>query len=344
MRLLRSPLIHFLVIGLFIFALQVWRMTERSSDLPVNTQSITMDAAKISELRLSFQQQVGRDANGRELERMIATEVDEEILFREAIDNGLIKGDGGIHARLVQKMLFLDDAARFEDFGDLITRAISLGLHQDDIVVRRILIQKMRRHAGRLDPEQRPSEDEIEQAYQRRSEEFREPDRRTLVHVFLSADRRGAKLGQDATALLEQLTTNPLSLQEAIALGDPFPLGHRLEKRSERDLQRSFGVSFGRDVFKSALNRWSRPIPSAYGQHLVWNVNAFPGNLPPLHEVVGRIRSEMEQERRDQRLEEFLTDQRSRYEIDIDIEADLARAPESTHTQKTPGPTPAENE
>lgn len=342
MRLLRSPLVHFSVIGLSLFALQMWRVGERTSDLRPNTQRITIDEARISELRLTFHRQVGRNPNGRELDRMIAAEVDEEILFREALDQGLIVGDGGIQARLVQKMLFLDDGARFEDAGDLIKRAISLGLHQDDIVVRRILIQKMRRHAGRLPPDQIPSDDEIEQAYQRRSEEFREPDRRTLVHVFLSADRRGARLDADAAALLEQLTTNTITLQEAVALGDPFPLGHRLEKRSEHDLQRSFGVAFGRDVFQSALNRWSHPISSAYGQHLVWTVEAFPGNLPSLHKVAGRIRSEMDRERRDQRLEEFLTNQRNRYEIDI--EAGLAFVPESSPAPEAPSPASAVNE
>jgi hypothetical protein len=341
MRLLRSPLVHFSVIGLSIFALQMWRVGERSSDLRPNTQRIAIEETKISELRLTFHRQVGRNPNGRELDRMIAAEVDEEILFREALDNGLIEGDGGIQARLVQKMLFLDDGARFEDAGDLITRAMSLGLHQDDIVVRRILIQKMRRHAERLQPDQRPSDDDIEQAYQRRSEEYRKPDRRTLVHVFLSEDRRGARRDADATALLEQFTTNTLTLQEAVALGDPFPLGHRLEKRSESDLQRSFGVAFGRDVFQSALNRWSHPISSAYGQHLVWSLEAFPGKLPPLHEVAGRIRSEMVRERRDQRLEEFLTNQRHRYEIDI--AADLALVPESNGAPEAPGPASAEN-
>jgi hypothetical protein len=237
-------------------------------------------------------------------------------------------------------MLFLDDGARFEDRNDLIARAVSLGLHQDDIVVRRILIQKMRRYAGRLAPEQRPSDTDVEHAYQLRMEDFREPDRRTLVHVFLSADRRRAHLDQDATDLLEQLETDDFTLQEAVALGDPFPLGHRLEKRSERDLQKTFGVDFGRDVFESSIQRWSPPISSAYGQHLVWSEAAFPGELPALQEVAHRIRSEMERERRERRLEDFLKDQRSQYEIDIDTDFPRIRPPENA--SRTPGPAIAE--
>lgn len=321
MNFLRSPLVHFLLFGLLIFAAQIWHSQgEREEVEPTapTSLSISIDSEKIDELIATYQRQMGRIPGEKELEVMIAAEIDEEILYREALALGFIEKDGGIQSRLIQKMLFLESGAKLEDAKQLLARAIALDLHRDDIVVRRILVQKMRLHGSRLTSNEMPSDEEVVQAYRNRREGLREPDRRDVTHVFLSADRRGTHVADEAQSLRTQILDSTLSPTHAIALGDPFPLGHRLEARSELDLRRSFGAQFGRQVFEAPIEAWSPPITSAYGQHLVWTSKLRAGTIPPLEIVTDRIRSDLERDRRKQKLEALLRRERNRYTIVIE--------------------------
>jgi peptidyl-prolyl cis-trans isomerase C len=321
MNFLRSPLVHFLLFGGLIFVLQIWRLQvdpEREAEADPDALVISIDSEKIDELRTTYHRQMGRAPSARELEVMVATEVDEEILYREALALGFIEEDGAIQTRLIQKMLFLESEANLEDARDLLARALSLGLHRDDIVVRRILVQKMRLHGSRLAPEEKPSDEEVAQTYHDRRESLREPDRRDLIHVFLSADQRRNHTVDDARVLRTRILEAKISATEAIALGDPFPLGHRLEARSELDLRRSFGTDFGRHVFADPIETWSFPIASAYGQHLVWTSQFRPGTIPPFEAVAGRIRGELERDERKRKLEVMLQRERIRYTIAIE--------------------------
>ncbi len=326
MSLLRSPLIHFLLLGGLIFSVQIWRSQEdadRQATIEPASLSISIDSEKIDELRANYQRQMGRLPMAKELDVMIAAEIDEEILYREAQARGFIEGDGGIQTRLIQKMLFLEPTAKLEEASDLLERALDLGLHRDDIVVRRILVQKMRLQGSRLTPDEAPSDEEVARDYQARRESFREPDRRDLTHVFLSADRRRGHAADDARSLRTRILEEHISAAQAVASGDPFPLGHRLQARSELDLERSFGADFGRNVFGEPIERWSLPIASAYGQHLVWTSIHHSGAIPKLETVAGRIRGELERERRERKLEDFLQRERNRYTIVVETTGDL---------------------
>ena len=61
--------------------------------------------------------------------------------------------------------------------------------------------------------------------------------------------------------------------------------------------------------------RWTGPIPSAYGAHLVLVESVEPGVVPPLATVANRLRLEIEEERREANLEALLSDLRSLYRV-----------------------------
>jgi hypothetical protein len=313
-NLFRSPLLHFLSIGAILFAVQGWRL---ASELPNASapHPIEIPASRLEEMQRTFSDQMGRRPDSSEIESMIAAEVDEEILYREALARGLLERDGGVQTRLIQKMLFLEGGTQIEDAPTLLSRAVELGLHREDVVVRRILVQKMRLIGSSLSPAQRPSSEDIEEAYESERERLRAPDRRSLVHVFVSRDRRGKATNAAALALRERLVAEAISFDRAPGLGDPFPLGHRLERRSQRDLERSFGARFGASTFALPLGQWSDPIASAYGVHLVRIEEAEAGQLPPLSVVSDRLRLQLEERRRDKNLDALLSDLRTRYKV-----------------------------
>ena len=314
----RSPLFHFLLLGLLIFVVQVGYSSREEATRVPQSQPISIDRAKVEELESSFRQQAGRGPTERDLAMMVAAEVDEEILYREALARNFLARDRGIEARLIQKMLFLETGARIEDSEKLLERAIALGLHREDIVVRRILVQKMRLHESRLEPGERPSRADVEEAFAQNSDRFREASRRSGTHVFLSSDRRGAETSGDARLLREHLVNSAIPPSEAVLLGDPFPLGHELAHRSEQELENSFGRHFGREVFESPFETWSGPIASAYGQHLIWVSTVQPERPKSIEDVEDRIRGELERDRREEKLRAFLRAARDRYEIAIE--------------------------
>jgi len=311
---IRSPFLHFLVLGSLLFAVNSAREASVATDEAAASR-IEIDAEKVDMLIQDFASQMGRRPEPPEIERLLASEIDEEILFREAIDRGLLERDGGVQTRLIQKMLFLEGETKIEEAGALLRRAVELELHKDDIVVRRILIQKMRLYGSMLTAEEQPSNEEIAARYAETRESLREDDRINFVHVFLSADDRRENTMADAAALRSSLARESVDANAAIERGDPFPLGYRFGGRSERDMDRSFGARFGAEALASEIGEWSQPIESAYGAHLLWIDRRDPGLIPPLEAVTDRIRRELERERQEAKLEALLSDLQKRYEV-----------------------------
>ena len=311
---LRSPVLHFLVLGFLIFVLNEAREVRLAAEESGSIR-VEIDATRIETLERDFATQMGRAPNAQEEEALLATGIEEEILFREALARGLLEHDGGVQTRLIQKMLFLEGQTELENMGDLLDRAMKLKLYQDDIVVRRILVQKIRFMASALDDEERPSAEDIAERYARDRNTYREPDRISFGLVFLSIDvRRDATRG-DALALRDRLESESILIEEAISLGDPFPLGYRFSRLSERDLARRFGSRFGTLALECETGEWSEPIESAYGQHLLYIESRESGVIPSLDAMSDRIRRELEHEFQKAKFSTMLRNLKKRYEV-----------------------------
>ncbi|MEM9176950.1 MAG: hypothetical protein AAGC67_17150, partial [Myxococcota bacterium] len=125
--LLRSPLLHFVIVGCLLHVAQGLRTPPVAEDGP--DREIEIEASVLETLEQQFADAVGRRPNATERARMIAAEVEEEILFREAVARGLLERDGGVQTRLIQKMLFLEGEATLDEAPALLARAIELDLH-----------------------------------------------------------------------------------------------------------------------------------------------------------------------------------------------------------------------
>jgi hypothetical protein len=103
-RLVREPLLHFLLLG----ALLYWAGT-----LPKKAGSITRQTrvevprSEVNRMREVWSMQWHRAPRPEELQSLIDEYVREEVLYREAIAMGLDRNDGIVRRRLVQKMEFL---------------------------------------------------------------------------------------------------------------------------------------------------------------------------------------------------------------------------------------------
>ncbi len=106
-RLLKEPLLHFLIFGAVVFALNAWRQETRPMEAAAPRIEVT--AAVIDRLRAGYERQFGQAPNAEELRGLVTAHIREEVLCREALALGLDRDDTIVRRRMAQKMEFLTD-------------------------------------------------------------------------------------------------------------------------------------------------------------------------------------------------------------------------------------------
>ena len=121
-RLLREPLVQFLLIGAVLFGAyhsssRPVRRTRRSQQTqatttlappgPAPSRQIVLTFDQLTRLATVFEAQWGREPTPQELDKLVDADVKEEILYREGLALGLDKDDEIVRRRMAQKMQFL---------------------------------------------------------------------------------------------------------------------------------------------------------------------------------------------------------------------------------------------
>ncbi|HYO45330.1 MAG TPA: DUF3604 domain-containing protein [Gemmatimonadota bacterium] len=110
-RLVREPLVHFLVLGAGVFVLQALvnpgAVTRRTTQIDVGPDELAW-------ITTTWLQQYRRPPSESELRGLVDDYVRDEVLYREALAMGLDRDDIIIKRRMVQKMGFLTEDAATE--------------------------------------------------------------------------------------------------------------------------------------------------------------------------------------------------------------------------------------
>lgn len=117
-RLLRETLVHFLLIGLALFA--VYGYMQRGRGGVELSKQIALTLEDLRQMDMYFVSQWHRQPTPEEFHAMVEDKVREEVLYREALVMGLDKDDTIVKRRMAQKMQFLaeDVAAAHEPSTD----------------------------------------------------------------------------------------------------------------------------------------------------------------------------------------------------------------------------------
>jgi len=120
-NIVREPLVHFLLLGVSIYAVTAWLAPAAPED---SERTIRVSAAEIDWLTTSWEKRWNRPPTAREREGLIDEYVRETVLYREALAMGLDRDDTIIRRRLAQKLEFLSqDLVAFEEPGDVLLGA-----------------------------------------------------------------------------------------------------------------------------------------------------------------------------------------------------------------------------
>jgi len=105
MRMLREPLVHFLVLGVALFTL-FGAVNQRNAK---NPGEIVVTQSQVQHLATGFSRTWRRPPDPQELEGLIRDHIREEVYYREAVAIGLDRDDSIVRRRLQQKLQFVSE-------------------------------------------------------------------------------------------------------------------------------------------------------------------------------------------------------------------------------------------
>jgi hypothetical protein len=195
--------------------------------------------------------------------------------------------------------------------------AVSLGLDQDNSVIRRHLRQKMEFLSEDIAAQQEPTEEELDVFLSNNPERFRRDAGLSFRHIYFNRDNRGEMTAADAQSLLANLDGTE-SLEVTAGMGDPLPLPHAFRLTFERDVASRFGTIFVEQLLLLDTGRWLGPVESGFGLHLVYIDERIGAEVPELDAVRDEVVREWREVKRQEVNKAFYEGLRGRYRVVIE--------------------------
>jgi peptidyl-prolyl cis-trans isomerase C len=179
----------------------------------------------------------------------------------------------------------------------LYREAVALGLDSDDVVIRRHLRQKYEFVTQDLAYDTEPDEATLRAYYEAQPNRYAQAAQVSFSHILFSTDRRGAAAEADAMQALADLQTATVP-EAADLLGDATSLPSGFELMSAVEVEAIFGPDFAAALMRLEPGRWSSPITSGYGLHLVWRSEKISGGPMAFETVRQRVKDDWIYEQR----------------------------------------------
>jgi hypothetical protein len=195
---------------------------------------------------------------------------------------------------------------------------VAAGMERDDEVVRRRVVQKMAFLTDGMAADV-PSDAELQDWLRKHADDYRVAPIYSLQQVYFDPARHGDQLDSAIAAASTALQRNPQA-----RVGDPTMLPATLDRASADEVARTFGARFADALVPLPDGRWSGPVVSGFGVHLVRIETRTPGRVPALAEVRKEVERDLLNARSRQASEEYYQGLRKRYTVKV--EADLTSA------------------
>jgi hypothetical protein len=198
----------------------------------------------------------------------------------------------------------------------LAREAKSLGLDQNDTIVRRRLAQKL---AFLVDDTSRivaPTDEQLRQFYDTNAERFRNEARVSFSQVFFNPARR-VNAESDAEAALVSISTMAGD-DRTTTIGDPILLETEFHDVDAGTVSNLFGNDFARTIFALKPDKWSGPVKSGYGVHIVRTTNLRPATLRSFDDARPKVAEAWQHRRETETKAAYLARLREKYGVVVD--------------------------
>ena len=265
-KILKEPLLHFLLIGLGLFFIYGLVNTEPTQN------EIIIDDGLINEIAAKWELQRNRQPNIEELTGLVNEFVEQEVLYQEALSMNLDHNDEIVKRRLAQKMEFISDGL-----------AESL----------------------------QPTDDMLKKYFEDKKDNYSKDPVYTMSHIYFSQDNRS-----DAYSDAE----NVLKLESMEGSGDPISLPKTYTNASAFIISRDYGTSFANSLDTLEIGKWTGPINSGLGVHLVFIKEKKAGGLYTFEEVKDKVIVDYNFEASNDFKDELITSLLKNYTININLD------------------------
>lgn len=265
-KLIKQPLLHFLLLGSALFIVFDYSSTQNNNAL--DDKVIVIDRGTL----LTFMQYRSKAFNEQHFSQQLDTMSKEE------------------------RQRLIDDLVREEV---LYREALSLQLNDNDYVIKRRLIQKLEfLTKGFITADTNLTEADINTYYDEHKDEYYVQPYVTFTHVFFDYERMDREQANVlAKKTLEQLNEEQVSFSQAIQYGDRFLYHVNYVERTPDYVSSHFGAEMAESIFNLQPNdkQWQGPYESPYGLHLVMLTKKEPGRFPEVSKIYGWVKDDTEQ-------------------------------------------------
>ena len=305
MSFYNKPLAHFLILGVMLFCLkQLFFPTPLPIIGPVSQERMAV-------LINQWEIESGRPPNQQQKKFLVTTELDREILFRQALADGLHLSDEFVYNRLIRAMSFLEMNSGASNDA-IFEQALEMQLHQTDELIRRRLVRQLERQFLSQNPPSLPTNEELLSEFRRQESAFKSPARYSIRHIYFPKDRVSEK-----SAFVAAFDLSGVSFDDVREVGYPFLSGSQFIDHSPEQLSRQFDNKFVSQLVSKRVqeNVWVGPIASSFGDHFVWIDGISQSRDLTFSEAYKDLMAQATSEREGQALEMFIQELRNQYEI-----------------------------
>ena len=274
--LVREPLVHFVLLGGLLFALDAIRSghdasppAEACAGLRGAEGPIVVDGSVRATLVRQWEQTHPTPPDAAQQERLVERWIDEEVLYREGLTRALAEGDAVVRERIASQMGYVLGA--------------------------RIVV-----------PE--PTEDELRTWFDDHASKWAEPDRVDFTQVYVAGhdDAAGAR-AREFLGLLQ-------GGADPDGLGDTFAGGRRFRGRRVAELAERFGAAFVDGLDAQPEGTWAQRR-SGLGLHLVRVDRRTSPRQPALDAVRDAVRHDWQEAQHAAALQQATKELRGRWEV-----------------------------
>jgi hypothetical protein len=275
-KFLREPLVHFLALGLLIFAAYGWLSRDLQSE-----DEIFISRGQQEHLVNMFSRTWQRPPTPQEFQGLLRDYLRQEIAYREAV---------------------------------------KMGLEQNDIIIRRRMRQKLELLTDEIVSFSEPGDSDLQSYLEENREVFRLEPVIDFRQIYISLDKRGAAADEFAQGLLDQLLNEQGDSPNEgwKELGDSLPFPAEIKGARSGEISRQFGQQFTDSLITLEQGKWTGPVLSGYGLHLVIIDQFTPQRDPALEDVRERVKIEWMEQRRRNTTDQLYDKLAENYEIEIE--------------------------
>lgn len=242
-------------------------------------QTIVIDDEMVSRVGSLFQKQWSRLPTDAEWASLIDNEIKEEVYYRQALKMNLDHNDELIRRRMNQKLDFISS-----DLAQL----------------------------------KAPDDTALQAYFLRHKDKYLQQASYSFSHIYFNADKR-PHAKADAAALLPTLPQTDTNLPELIKLGDAFPFASHTDEAPAKEIDAQMGEGFSTALATLPVGKWSGPIPSGFGAHLIFIDTVKPATEPVFASIKEQLLNDYRYDYQQQFNQKVYDDFKKQYTIKLKI-------------------------